>query len=270
LPLPFAHLRVRIRLSRSVPGRRLLDAPPWSGVRLRPRGSRSGPGYSVPAHQRLWAPSDPLAGTSRFRRLATYTRCLRCAGAPRRPASGSGLSLHIPSRHAVPYVPGEIGIVLIQFLDSDIGLHRDLSGSALPSILPSVSSRARISGLTGSHSLRPVWLLAPLTDRPRFLPATRAFTSRLSTSWSPSSLLDITSTVTGPPLSVGLSPTGICSYPRCTRSVRARLRIRLLPRMNGVEALVRIRMQNARVRNPPVQQWVETVPAHLRALTAAH
>ena len=52
------------------------------------------------------------------------------------------------------------------------------------------------------------------------------------------------------------------------RSVRARLRIRLLLRMNGVEALVRIRMQNMRVRNPPVQQWVETIPSHLRALTA--
>jgi hypothetical protein len=38
--------------------------------------------------------------------------------------------------------------------------------------------------------------------------------------------------------------------------------------MNGVEALVRIRMQNVRVRNPPIQQWVETIPSHLRALTA--
>jgi hypothetical protein len=52
------------------------------------------------------------------------------------------------------------------------------------------------------------------------------------------------------------------------RSVRARLRIRLLPRMNGVEALVRIRMQNMRVRNPPVHQGVETIPSNLRALTA--
>jgi len=52
------------------------------------------------------------------------------------------------------------------------------------------------------------------------------------------------------------------------RSVHARLRIRLLPRMNGVEALVGIRMQNTWVRNPPVEQWVETVPSHLRALTA--
>ena len=42
-------------------------------------------------------PSVPLASTPRFRRMAAYTRCLRCAGAHRRPASGSGLSLLIPS-----------------------------------------------------------------------------------------------------------------------------------------------------------------------------
>jgi hypothetical protein len=54
------------------------------------------------------------------------------------------------------------------------------------------------------------------------------------------------------------------------RSVRARLRIRLLPRMNAVEALVGIRMQNVRLRNPPVEQGVETVPPHLRPLTATN
>jgi hypothetical protein len=32
-----------------------------------------------------------------FAVCATYTQCLRCAGAPRRPASGSELSLLIPS-----------------------------------------------------------------------------------------------------------------------------------------------------------------------------
>ena len=51
--------------------------------------------------------SVPLAGTSRFRRLAVYTGCPRCAGAPRRPASGSVLSLYVPSRHAVLYGHGE-------------------------------------------------------------------------------------------------------------------------------------------------------------------
>ena len=40
--------------------------------------------------------------------MAAYTRCLRCAGAPRRPASGSELSLTIPSWHAVLSDPGEL------------------------------------------------------------------------------------------------------------------------------------------------------------------
>jgi hypothetical protein len=162
LHLPFAHLIVRFGcpvLCRADDSsmRRL-----GVGVRLRPRGPRSGPGSSVPIHQRLSAPSDPLAGTSRFRRSATYTRCLRCAGAPRRPTSGSELSLHIPSRHAVLYAPGEIEIRFIPFTDSDIGLRRDLSGSALPVILPSVSSRARFRGFLVRISLRPVVLLASL------------------------------------------------------------------------------------------------------------
>jgi glycine/D-amino acid oxidase-like deaminating enzyme len=42
-------------------------------------------------------PSAPLAGTSQLHRTAAYMRCLSCAGAPRRPASSSGLSLSIPS-----------------------------------------------------------------------------------------------------------------------------------------------------------------------------
>src|SRR6266853_2564369 len=50
------------------------------------------------------------------------------------------------------------------------------------------------------------------------------------------------------------------------RSVRARLRIRLLRRMSGVEACVGIGVQNAGWRNPPVQDWGETFPTHLCAL----
>ena len=65
------------------------------------------------------APSVPLAGASRFHRTAAYTRCLRCAGAPRRPAGGSGLSLLIPSWHAVLYDPGELDIDIFQSSDVD-------------------------------------------------------------------------------------------------------------------------------------------------------
>ena len=53
------------------------------------------------------APSAPLAGTSRLHRRAAYTRCLRCACPPRRPASGSVLSPPVPSWHAALYDPGE-------------------------------------------------------------------------------------------------------------------------------------------------------------------
>lgn len=44
---------------------------------------------------------------SRFHRIAAYTGCPRCAFPPRRPASGSVLSLYVPSPHAAPYVRGE-------------------------------------------------------------------------------------------------------------------------------------------------------------------
>jgi hypothetical protein len=43
-------------------------------------------------------------------------RCLRCAGAPRRPATGSALYLTDLSQHVVPYVPGEPLAACIQFL----------------------------------------------------------------------------------------------------------------------------------------------------------
>ena len=80
------------------------------------------------------APSVPLAGTSRLHRRAAYTRCLRCACPPRRPTSGSGLLLHIPSWHAILYDPGDFDIHKFQSRDVDIGLRRLLNGSALPKI----------------------------------------------------------------------------------------------------------------------------------------
>jgi len=94
--------------------------------------------------------------------------------------------------------PGRSESSFSRKLDSPMGLRQDLSGSALPLILPSVSSRARISGLIGSPLLRPVRLLVPLDGSDRaFIPATRTFTSRLSARQSPFPLLDITTTVSG-------------------------------------------------------------------------
>ena len=93
--------------------------------------------------------------------------------------------------------PGEIATGWFQSCGSDVGLRHVMSGSALPTILQSASRRADISELPGSLLLRPVKLLAPCADLTRTLPATGTFTSRLPTSRSPFSPLDITTTVTG-------------------------------------------------------------------------
>jgi len=117
---PFVHLVVAT-MDRSESGLRTRsctamrwNTPPTPGALAQVRVvlSRSVITYS--------APSAPLAGTSRFHRMAAYTRCLRCAGAPRRPTSGSGLSLLIPSWHAVLSDPGDSDIDMFQNFDADM------------------------------------------------------------------------------------------------------------------------------------------------------
>src|SRR5436853_1821616 len=54
------------------------------------------------------------------------------------------------------------------------------------------------------------------------------------------------------------------------RSVRARLRIRLLLRMTGVEASIRIGMQDSGLRNPAGQERRKPIPANLCTLAAAN
>jgi hypothetical protein len=117
---PFVHLVVAT-VDRSASGLRTRsctamrwNAPPTPGALAQVRVvlSRSVITYS--------APSAPLVGTSRFHRMAAYTRCLRCAGAPRRPTSGSGLSLHIPSWHAALSDPGESDIDIFQNFNADM------------------------------------------------------------------------------------------------------------------------------------------------------
>src|SRR5271167_1076739 len=79
--------------------------------------------------------------------MAAYTRCLRCAGAPRRPPSGSELSLLIPSWHAALSDHGESDIDIFQNFDADIGLRRMTTGSALPTLPQSVPRGRSISWL---------------------------------------------------------------------------------------------------------------------------
>jgi len=129
--------------------------------------------------------------------MAAYTGCLRCTGAPRRPTSGSGLSLTIPAWHAVLYDPGEFEHRCGPVLRCRHGLRRDLSGSALPKFPQSASRGARLSGLPGLLTLRPARLLAPLCRIEPVSRPQRAFTSGLSTVWSPSPSPGITTVATG-------------------------------------------------------------------------
>src|SRR5260370_30116596 len=129
--------------------------------------------------------------------MAAYTQCLRCAGAPRRPAGGSGLSLPFLLGMPLSMTPGS-SIIASPELRCRHGLRRDLSSSALP-ILPAIRfTRGKYFGASRfTHLLRPAKLLAPLYGSDRHARPPGAFTSRLPTDRLPSPLLDMTTTATG-------------------------------------------------------------------------
>ncbi len=171
--------------------------------------------------------------------MAAYTGCLRCTGAPRRPTSGSGLSLTIPAWHAVLYDPGEFEHRYAPVLRCRHGLRRDLSGSALPKFPQSASRGARLSGLPGLLTLRPVRLLAPLCRIEPVSRPQRAFTSRLPADWSPALPLDMTTTWTGLLVLAGLSPAGMAASlaaPDPPRPVQAS-RHKTWPEIAGVQPI---------------------------------
>src|SRR4029077_18975568 len=134
------------------------------------------------------------ASTSRFHRIAAYTRCLRCAGAPRRPAGGSGLSLHIPSWHAALYDPGELDIDIFQSAMSTRPSPRSerLGTPKIPAIRFTRGTLTRLHWFafaTACQVARPPVRIKPASRPPG------AFTSGLPTRRIP--LPDITTTVTG-------------------------------------------------------------------------
>ena len=200
-----------------------LESPCCAGERGAPEHRRSSgvchsaPGALAPVRVLLSqsitaysAPSAPLVGTSRLHRLAAYTRCLRCASPPRRPASGSVLSLRVPSRHAVLSDRGEsIGCscpvpspMPLAFAQSQGARHSRVSRHPL-------QTGECFRGFTGSLLLRPVELFALLADpTERLARPTRTFTPELSTDQSPfpSSGMATVATERVPP--AGLSPAG--------------------------------------------------------------
>jgi hypothetical protein len=123
------------------------------------------------------APSAPLAGTARFRCSAAYTPCLRCTFPPRRPTTGSVLSLLILSQHVVLRDSGESGGCMhpvpspptLAFVPLVQTRHSHSSRKSVP-------RGGHISELHyGSLALQPADLFTLLTDRTGFASSHRGF-----------------------------------------------------------------------------------------------
>ena len=122
-------------------------------------------------------PSAPLAGTVRFHCSAAYTPCLRCAFPPRRPTTGSVLSLLILSQHVVLCDSGESG-----------GCMRPVPSPPTLAFVPLVQTRhsrnSHKSDSRGGHfselhygslALRPADLFTLLSDLTGFASCHRGF-----------------------------------------------------------------------------------------------
>jgi hypothetical protein len=122
------------------------DARPSTSVRadrpLYPRGPRSGPGYAVPVHHHLFDPIRPTRGHISTHRLAAYTRCLRCAYShmPRRPTTGSELSLMLCRNMSSSMTTGNFSVAYTQCFTENAGLQLQLTVSAFPTSSHSDSS----------------------------------------------------------------------------------------------------------------------------------
>src|SRR5271157_3648399 len=109
LPSPFVHLAYRVCSPFCAGERAALVHFRSSGFRhSTPGGSRSSPGYSVPHHHHLISPMRPTRrhiSISRSR-LIRDAIAVRHTSTPRRPTSGSVLSLAILCRHVALRDPG--------------------------------------------------------------------------------------------------------------------------------------------------------------------
>ena len=154
-------------------------------------------------------------------------RCLRCAGAPRRPASGSGLSLTFLPDMPSSTTPGSSYILKFQSRDVDVGFHRVLIGSALPRLPQIRFTRTYHFEVSVVRTLlRPASLLAPLNGSDRIAPAigdVYVWASSRSVTL-PAPRYDYNSDWT--PLLAGLTPAGMAASlaaPRLGTRLLARL-----------------------------------------------
>jgi len=174
-------------------------APPFERpLPLYPRGLRSGAGCSVPFHPHLRPHPPHSQAHPDFTALRLIRNAFAVHTAPRRPPSGSALSLSFLPNMPPSTTPGRSETGWFQSCGPDIGLRHVMSGSALPTVLLSASRRADFSELHWFAFAAACQVARPLCRSDQNSPATGTFTSRLPTSRSPFSPLDMTTTVSGP------------------------------------------------------------------------
>ena len=104
-------------------------------------------------------------------RGAVYTRCLRCACScmPKRPTTGSELSLLVFRSMSSSETTENFPVALTQYFTGNAGLRHGIIVSAFPSPSHSDPGEECFSRLNyGSLALRPVALLALLSELTRF------------------------------------------------------------------------------------------------------
>src|SRR5215471_18763945 len=136
-------LRSYPRMSRSVSGRLRADAPPWRVGNPPPQGSSLESGLCCPGPSSLNRPHPPH---SRAHRDFAAKRLIRNAFAVRErlgdPRAVPGFRCPLLPDMPSSMTTGSSYVDKFQSSDVDIGLRRDLSGSALPLIPQSVSRGA--------------------------------------------------------------------------------------------------------------------------------
>jgi len=183
---------------------------------LYPRGPRSGLGYSVPIHQHLIGPMRPTRRHIGISPLAAYTRCPRCAGAPRRPASGSVLLLPFCIDMSPSETPRSPAVAYTQFLP-----RRRWPSPRFETLGTSKYPQSDSRGIEDFVASLPFTcattcrLVRPLSDLTEHAQPTGAFTSGLPTDWSPAPPPDMATVATGQVPPAGLPPA------RMTTSIAA-------------------------------------------------
>ena len=137
--------------------------------------------------------------------------CLRCAGAPRRPASGSGLSLTIPSWHAVLSDHGEFDTDKFQSSGVDIGLRRDLTSSALPISRNPFHAGHVFRGFSGSHIATACQVARPPCTDLTGLPAIGGFYFQAFDGSVALAVAGYNYSIDWTPMLAGLSPAGMAA-----------------------------------------------------------